>query len=105
MKKVDLKDLLSMKSPVSVPLNQRVTERYTAGKDLLKEGDIVETIGWLHLAKYCDDWDYHLQISPYEVWKDSCLVVEIPSDRVMVTKSDSLIKLCFKARQWVDKNF
>jgi len=68
----------------------------------LREGDLVSTQGWLHLAAAEIDGDYHLQISNSPDSGDLCMIIEIPSPNAV---PEPLLKQkVTQARQFVRDN-
>jgi hypothetical protein len=100
---VPLEDLLDLEEPPEVTKNDK---RY---QDALipefpnslnvKEGDIISTVGWLHLVALEDDGDYHIQVSDSPTDGNNCLIVEIPQDDEKFVASAELRKLAGTARQ------
>jgi hypothetical protein len=56
----------------------------------MKEGQIVQTTGWLHLIAFEPDGDYHVQISASRDSGDQCLIVETPEPDPAFVKDTSL---------------
>jgi hypothetical protein len=58
---------------------------------VLHEGDIISTVGYLHLVALENasnthkDGDYHIQMTPNPQWSDSCFIVEIPTKNLQQT--------------------
>ena len=53
----------------------------------IAEGDILSTVGWLHLVAAEADGDYHIQISPTH---DDDLIVEVPTPETEFVADTSL---------------
>jgi hypothetical protein len=86
---VALSDLLALDDPKGVKHNDPKfdKDRIPAFTNSLKvkEGDIIQTTGWLYLVATETDCDYHIQISPKSrtttdkpTPDDDCMVVEAP---------------------------
>ena len=56
----------------------------------LEEGDIIETVGWLHIIAREPDGDYHIQISGSRDDGDNNLIIEVPCPRVSYVSSAGL---------------
>ncbi len=104
-KEVSLDALLNLKPPPDVAKNDpRYNANYIPHFEnfaKLDEGDIVVTTGWLHVAAFEEDGDYHLQISPSKEGGEPCLIVEIPMPEPEFVADDDLRPMFRKAREFV----
>jgi len=69
----------------NVPGVSRDDRRYRAAliPDVIdghREGEVLRTVGYLHVAVHEDDDDYHLQLSPSKTDGNDSLIVEVPSE-------------------------
>ena len=73
----------------------------------LKEGDLITTSGYLQLvalerdSKKHRDGDYHIQLTLYPEWGDSCFIVEIPYAEFVNNKA--LKDSCNHARKFINE--
>lgn len=105
-KPVPLPDLLPLNNPPGVEKNdgRYQTTRIPPFANSLnvKEGDLLSTVGWLHLvAKEENDCDYHIQISNSPTDGNNCIIVEIPKDDEKFIASPEIRKLCGTAREFI----
>ncbi len=104
-KNVQLLRLLILEDPPGVKNSDK---RYQAARipELpnsldLKEGDIISTVGWLHLVAAEDDGDYHIQISASPTDGNNCLIVEVPKDDAEFVESPQVRQLARNVREFI----
>ena len=89
-RKIKLSTLLKLKMPV-VPPGEKQKDydaKLLPGKSrTFREGDFVETTGWIHYILHEGDDDYHVQVSGSSQTGDNCVIVEIP-DPVNASDAD-----------------
>jgi len=101
-----LEDLLNLAEPPGVTKNDK---RYQSARIPkfpnsldVQEGDIISTVGWLHLvATENNDCDYHIQISNSPTDGNDCLIVEIPKNDENFVASPELRELAATARKFI----
>ena len=71
----------------------------------LAEGDVVSTVGWLHLVAGEDDGDYHIQISGSSTSGTNCLIVELPHPQTISVSPSSLRVRYKKVRDFIKKTY
>jgi len=80
-RKIKLSTLLKLKMPVLAPGEKQkdYDAKLLPGKfRTFREGDFVETTGWIHYILHEGDDDYHVQVSGSSRTGDHCVIVEIP---------------------------
>src|SRR5262249_25231046 len=73
----------------------------------LKEGQMIQTTGWLHLANYdSGDSDYHLQLTDSQSGcAGGCVIVEMPRDTCAAEPSEATRWHFLGSRNLVDVDF
>jgi len=104
-KSVAYADLVKLDDPPGVQKNDH---RYQAARIPsfpnqlgVKEGDILNTTGWLHLVAGVSDGDYHIQISDDPNSQASCLIVEVPNPDPQFVASPELRPHAEKVRDFI----
>ena len=105
-KKVALKDLLVLEDPkpkVTRSDRRYATRRIPASPNALdaKEGDILETDGWVYLVALEEDGDYHIQVSARREDGNNCLIVEVPKDDELYVASPEVRNAAGEVRAFI----
>lgn len=98
----DLASLLALANAPDVVKNDSRfdTARITAPIDGLREGELIQTTGWVHLVAFESDGDYHVQISGDASDGNNCLIVEVPKDDPQYTTDASVRAAAASVRAW-----